>query len=157
MKKKQIIQIFLFVAGCLFVGFLSTFFAGNTTAATYATLSKPFFAPPASVFGPVWTILYILMGISFYLVWREKHNQDISLSVKFFVGQLVLNFFWTIIFFGWNDIGFAFYEIILLFGTICLTIFYFNKISKVAAYLLIPYALWVLFATILTYSIWNLN
>jgi tryptophan-rich sensory protein len=157
MKKQQIIQILSFIIGCLLVGFLSSFFAGNTIAATYATLSKPFFAPPANVFGPAWTILYVLMGISVYLIWQEKENHDISSAIKFFVIQLILNFFWTIIFFRWNNLGFAFYEILVLLVSIGLTIFYFKKISKTAAYLLLPYVLWVLYATILTFSIWNLN
>jgi len=157
MKKNSKFQIFTFIIACLGVGFLSSYFSGNSVAVTYATLSKPFFAPPSSVFGPVWSILYILIGIAAYLVWKQKDEIDTTKAMRLFVAQLVLNFFWSIIFFRWHNIGLAFYEIVALLILVILTITAFHKISKKAAYLMIPYALWIAFATLLTYSIWINN
>jgi tryptophan-rich sensory protein len=136
---------------------LSSFFSGDSVAATYATLTKPTFSPPSFVFAPVWTILYAMIGFSFYLIWRERKDNDVSKQIRLFAIQLVLNFFWSIIFFGWNNLGLAFYEILALLVSIVFMIFSFHKISKTAAYLLVPYALWVSFATLLNYFIWMLN
>src|SRR3989338_6730594 len=139
----------------------------------YAELVKPTFNPPAWVFGPVWTTLFALMGISLFLIWKQHSNiiEDVRMLrtwkigiVAFFV-QLALNTLWSIIFFGstsltingLNNIGIAFVEIIFLWLAILLTIIMFNKISKTAAWLLVPYILWVSFAAYLNYSIWMLN
>ena len=138
-----------------------------------AALVKPTFTPPAWVFGPVWTTLFALMGISLFLIWKQHSNilEDVRMLrtwkigiVAFFV-QLALNTLWSIIFFGstsltingLNNIGIAFVEIIFLWLAILLTIIMFNKISKTAAWLLVPYILWVSFAAYLNYSIWMLN
>ncbi|MFA5080623.1 MAG: TspO/MBR family protein [Candidatus Paceibacterota bacterium] len=157
MKMQKYIKPLLFIAGCLVVGFLSSWFAGEGIVATYLSLARPVFAPPSWIFGPVWTILYIMMGISLYLIWKKRKEYKINTALTLFFIQLFLNFFWTIIFFRWHNLSLAFYEIFALLLTIGFTIFYFKKISKMAAYLLIPYVLWVFFATILTFSILNLN
>ncbi|MDD4409579.1 MAG: tryptophan-rich sensory protein [Candidatus Pacebacteria bacterium] len=156
MKKHNNLQMLMLVIGCVLIGFSSSLFSGNIPA-NYATLTKPFFSPPGYVFAPVWIVLYVMMGVSIYLVLKEREEHDVSKAVRFFIAQLVLNFFWSIIFFGWSNLSLAFYEILTLLVLIIFTIFSFHKVSKVAAYLLIPYALWVAFATLLTYSVWTLN
>lgn len=140
----------------LLVGALGSIFTVSSINTWYATLNKPFFNPPNFIFGPVWTILYILMGVSFYLVVKTQHKGK-DLAVKFFWLQLLLNFFWSFIFFRIHNVGVAFFEIVLLWASIAATIYFFYKISKQAAYLLIPYIAWVSFAAILNLSIFLLN
>jgi len=125
----------------------------------HATLVKPTLNPPAWVFGPVWTILYALMGVALWLVWinvgtNQKTQQR---AFIFFFAQLALNALWSVIFFDWHFVGGAFQEMLVLWVLILLTIVYFAKISKPAAWLLAPYILWVSFALFLNYSIWQLN
>ena len=120
----------------------------------YSQLSKPLFNPPNWVFAPMWTLLYILMGIALYLA--IKNNAGKKAMILFGL-QLILNTLWTILFFGMQNPLLAFIEIILLWILILLTIIEFYKKSKVAAYLLIPYILWVGFATILNFAIFYLN
>jgi translocator protein len=121
----------------------------------YTTLHKPFFNPPNYVFGPVWTLLYILMAIALALIWSSKKKKKLALQL-FFV-QLGLNFLWSVVFFGLHFPFFAFTVIILLWGAIFMTCKLFKPISRLAAYLLIPYLLWVSFAAILNVSIVMLN
>lgn len=130
----------------------------NTGKGTwYQSIQKPAWNPPGWLFGPVWTCLYILMGIAFYLVWKAPSHPTKTKAMVFWVAQLVLNFFWTFIFFGQQEIGWALAEILCLWLLILWTIFYFSKYSKAAAWLLVPYISWVSFATILNWAIWNLN
>ena len=137
-------------------GILGSFFTFSSIPTWYATLIKPSFSPPNFVFGPVWTILYALMGISLYLVWTSKAKSR-QYAVKLFFVQLGLNALWSIIFFGLKSPGLALIEIIALWVAIFLTVKAFLKISKVASYLLYPYLAWVSFASILNFSIWILN
>ncbi len=137
-------------------GILGSFFTFSSIPTWYTTLVKPSFSPPNFVFGPVWTALYALMGISLYLVWTSKAKSK-QYAIKLFFIQLGLNTFWSIIFFGLKNPGLAFIEIIALWVAILLTIKAFQKISKKASYLLYPYFAWVSFATILNFSIWALN
>ncbi|MEM4244877.1 MAG: TspO/MBR family protein [Candidatus Nanoarchaeia archaeon] len=124
----------------------------------YASIKKPSFNPPNWIFGPVWTTLYVLMGISFYLVWSKGlETKQAKTAITLFIIQLILNVAWSIIFFGMQSPLYAFIEIIILWVFILLTIIHFYKISKPAAYLLIPYILWVSFAAILNFSIYYLN
>ncbi len=129
-------------------------FTESSASSWYATLIKPPFNPPSWVFGPVWTILYLLMGISLYLVWAKKYDRT---SFMFFGVQLFLNALWSILFFGMKSPFYAFIEIIFLWVAILITTFYFYKINKISAYLLIPYILWVSFAAVLNFSIFILN
>ena len=122
----------------------------------YPTLVKPSFNPPNWLFGPAWTLLYLLMGIALYLVWTSVKENKKSAYIFFFT-QLFLNALWSIIFFGAHQTGWAFFEIVLLWLAILAAIFAFYRISKPAAYLLIPYILWVTFAAILNFAIWRLN
>ncbi|HET7099063.1 MAG TPA: TspO/MBR family protein [Patescibacteria group bacterium] len=124
----------------------------------YNTLNKPFFNPPSWVFGPAWTILYILMAISFYLVWRKgiKIKKVKQAIIVFFI-QLALNLAWSPIFFGAHNVLLALIVIIFMIFYIVKTIRLFSKIDKTAAYLLYPYIAWVSFATLLNFSVWLLN
>ncbi len=122
----------------------------------YVTLNKPFFSPPNWVFGPVWTILYILMGISLYLVWISKSKIKQNAINLFFV-QLGLNVLWSILFFGLRNPALALIDIVALWVAIFLTIKSFSKINKLAGNLQIPYLAWVTFASILNLSIVLLN
>lgn len=141
---------------CESAGLIGSFFTFSAIPVWYATLSKPFFSPPNVVFGPVWTILYALMGISLYFVWTSKAKSK-PYALKVFFAQLGLNAMWSMIFFGLKNPGLAFIEILALGASIYLTIRAFQKISQVAAYLLYPYLVWVSFATVLNFSIWMLN
>ena len=142
----------------LLLPFLASAIGGLFTASSvstwYVELSKPSFNPPSWIFGPVWTILYLLMGISLYLVWIKKYDKPAFIV---FGVQLVLNALWSILFFGIKSPFFAFIEIILLWLAILITIVYFYRINKISAYLLIPYMLWVTFAAVLNFAIFILN
>lgn len=140
------------------VGALSGWFTASGVNGWYRTIAKPSWNPPDAVFAPVWTTLYILMGIALYLVWRRDAPAKAKRrAVIFWVGQLVLNVIWSFLFFSKHDIGFALIEILLLWLVILVTIFLFARISKAAAWLLVPYISWVSFAAILNYAIWQLN
>ncbi len=149
-------QLFLSIGICLGAGFIGSFFTYSAIPDWYAGLNKPPFNPPNWVFGPVWTLLYILMGISFYLIWISKSKLK-QKGIKIFSIQLILNTSWSIVFFGFKNPELAFINIIVLWIAIFLTIKSFFKISKVSAYLLVPYLLWVSFAGILNFSIVLLN
>ena len=124
----------------------------------YANLQKPQWNPPSWLFGPVWTLLYVLMGISFYLVWKEnvKSKQKSSAMILWSL-QLLLNFSWSIIFFKLQAPGWATVEIALLWMVLLATILAAARISKAAAWLLVPYIAWVSFAAYLCYTIWQMN
>ena len=124
----------------------------------YSSLEKPVFTPPGWVFGPVWTILYILMGVAAFLVWRrESESQAVKVALGWFLVQLVFNALWTPVFFGWRRIDLALVIIALLWVAIVATIRSFSRVSRLAGVLLVPYLLWVSFATVLNTSIWWLN
>lgn len=124
----------------------------------YQSIQRPEWNPPGWVFGPVWTALYLMMGWAFYLVWKSPAPAETKRpAMILWIVQLVFNFFWTLIFFGAHQIGWALAEIAVLWLLILLTIFAFARVSKTAAWLLVPYISWVSFATLLTYTIWRLN
>lgn len=150
-------KLFLSLLIPLVVGFTSGFFTASGVNEWYTTLNRPSFNPPNWLFGPVWTTLYILMGISLYLIWKQPASSERNAALLIFAVQLVLNFFWSIIFFYWHQIGLALIEIVLLWALIVLMIYRFYHINSTAALLNIPYLLWVSFATVLTAAYWNLN
>jgi len=124
----------------------------------YATLAKPSFTPPNWVFGPVWTVLYILIGVAAFLVWRKGlASAGVKIARAWFFGQLILNALWTPVFFGLHRIGLALVVIVLLWAAIVATQYRFFRVSHVAGLLLVPYLLWVSFATVLNASLWHLN
>ena len=140
----------------LLIGFSGSFFTISEIGSWYQTIQKPPWNPPNWIFGPVWTTLYVLMGISLFLVWRSSASQK-RIAIILFTLQLVLNFFWSFIFFKQHKIDFAFAEILALWLMILLTIFAFGRINKLASWLLVPYISWVSFAAILNFTIWQLN
>jgi translocator protein len=161
MHNKSVERVFKFlisISGCLAIGFLGSLITTPAIGTWYKTLSKPFFNPPNWIFAPVWTALYILMGISFYLIWKKGIiNKKNKSALYFFLIQLGLNFAWSFIFFYLQNPKLAFVEIIFLWTAILITILKFRKISKTAAYLLFPYIAWVSFASFLNLFVAILN
>jgi tryptophan-rich sensory protein len=123
----------------------------------YAGLTKPSWTPPSWVFAPVWSTLYLLMGIAAWLVWRRGGWARQRTPLMLFSAQLILNAGWSWIFFGLHEPGWAFLEIILLAVAILLTLRNFAKISQAAAWLLAPYLVWVGFASALNFAVWKMN
>jgi len=155
---KNTAKLLISIIGCELVGILGTPFTTAAIPTWYLTLNKPFFAPPNWLFGPAWTLLYFLMGISFYLIWKKNiKNKKIKTAKKLFLAQLFLNFIWSPIFFGLRSPLLGLITIIILWILIIATICKFYPLSKWAAYLLIPYLLWVTFATTLNGAILFLN
>ncbi len=143
---------------CQLAGFIGSIFTTPKIATWYAALSKPSFNPPNWIFGPVWTILFILMGISLYLIISQDiREKKVKIAAFIFGIQLALNTLWSVLFFGMQSPVLAFIEIIFLWLAILATILLFRKINKTAAYLLIPYILWVSFAAALNLTIISLN
>lgn len=144
---------------CLLIGFLSSIPTRDSILNWYPTINKPFFNPPNWIFAPVWTILYIMMGIALGIVWSKhtKENTITKNAIWLFIFQLLLNALWSLLFFGMKNSFLAFIEIILLWLVIFETIKAFKKVDTVAWKLLVPYLAWVSFATILNGSIWYLN
>ena len=150
----DIIKLIVSVGGCLLVGFISGLWTARSVKSWYSRLKKPSFNPPNWLFGPVWTLLYILMGISLYIIWNANGP---VLAIIFFIIQLILNFLWSLLFFSLRKPLVAFIDIILLLAMIILTAIEFYQISSIAAFLFIPYILWVSFASLLNFSVYSLN
>ncbi|WP_047247244.1 TspO/MBR family protein [Maribacter thermophilus] len=156
--KKKITYISVCVITCLIIGFLSSIVTQSSVNDWYLTLNKPNFNPPNWLFAPVWTMLYILMGISAGLVWAKGfHHKWVKTALYHFGFQLLLNALWSIVFFGLKSPFWALLVILGLLTMLLLTIKWFKVVSKLAALLLIPYLIWVCFATLLNYKIWELN
>jgi len=158
-KPKQILKLVVALVVCFGVsGVSAVFTTQDSITSWYGQLRKPFFTPPNWIFGPVWTILYLLMAISFFIVWNKGVNYPkVKQAIVWFLIQLVLNAVWTPLFFGFHLIFLSFIEILLLWLAILVTFYAFKRISIYAAVLLIPYVAWVGFAVILNGSIWYLN
>lgn len=158
MKTSSKFKIPITIAVCLVVGSLSGYVTADSISGWYNTLEKPFFNPPNWIFGPVWTVLYILMGISAGLVWKsEVANSIKKKALLIFTFQLIANAAWSILFFSLQSPILAFVDILILLTLIIYTIKLFKPIHKTASTLLIPYLLWVSFATILNLAIVFLN
>lgn len=155
---KKITRIAISVAVCLLIGFLSSFATQSSVGDWYLTLNKPSFNPPNWLFAPVWTILYIMMGVAAGIVWiRGFYHIWVKTALYHFGFQLMFNGLWSIVFFGFQEPFWALIIILALLVLIILTIKWFKVVSKTAAYLMIPYLLWVCFATLLNFKIWQLN
>ena len=154
---KDLSKLIISVVGCELVGILGTPFTISAIPAWYATLNKPVFAPPNWIFGPVWTLLYFLMGISFYLIWKQGWKKKIRAAGMFFLAQLGLNFIWSPIFFGLRAPLLGLIVIVTMWVLIVMTMKRFYPLSRLAFYLLVPYLLWVSFATLLNAAIVVLN
>jgi translocator protein len=138
-------------------GIIGSFFTASSVQTWFTTLTKPDWNPPSWVFGPVWITLYTLMGISAYLVWQKKDMPSAKFALYVYGIHLAFNALWSILFFGLQNPGLAFVEIIFLLVLIVITTILFWKINPWAGVLMIPYIVWVSFATFLNYSIWQLN
>ncbi|MFB0562026.1 MAG: TspO/MBR family protein [Candidatus Lokiarchaeia archaeon] len=158
LKESKVLKLIVSILIAEFAGIIGSVFTTPSIPIWYEFLIKPSFNPPSWLFGPVWTTLFLLMGISAYLVWIEGwENKEVKIALSVYGVQLVLNTLWSILFFGLQSPFAGFLGIIPLWIAIVLTILLFYKISKKAAYLLIPYILWVSFAAILNFTIWQLN
>ncbi len=157
MKVKKVIACIV----CLFIPLLIGGISGGLTASAiptwYSTLSKPSFNPPNYLFGPVWTLLYILMGISLYLVWNSPQSALRKKALIIFAVQLAANFLWSILFFSMHLLFVSIIDILFMWALILSMIITFSKIKKVAGWMNIPYLLWVSFASVLNISFWWLN
>lgn len=142
---------------CLLVGVSGSLVTATSVREWYPHIQKPWWTPPGAVFGPVWTMLYLLMGVSAWLIWRAPVGSARRTALLIFLTHLVFNGAWSFLFFGLRSPGWAALEIVLLWGSIVATMLVFARISRLAAGLLLPYLLWVSYAAALNIAIWNLN
>jgi tryptophan-rich sensory protein len=158
MNIRDIWKLVVSIVACLAAGAIGSIFTRSAISTWYATLEKPPFSPPNWLFAPVWTLLYILMGIAAFLVWRKGlGNRRVRSALIVFLIQLILNTLWSVVFFGLESPLFGLVIISVLWVVILVTVIQFYKISRAASVLLWPYLLWVTFAAVLNYSIWLLN
>ena len=159
MKKGiDIVKLAISIVVCQVTGFIGSVFTLPSIPTWYTTLKKPSFTPPNWLFGPIWTTLYVLMGISVFLIWsRELKDSQVKKSLSIFFIQLIVNVLWSIAFFGFRSPSTGFIIIIILWVSILFTIIKFYRISKTAGFLLIPYIIWVSLAAILNLTIFILN
>ena len=157
MNKTLTLKFLISILLPLSLGAIAGMFTSQSVPEWYAALNRPSFNPPNWIFGPVWTTLYILMGISFFLIWKQEASKVRNRAILIFLLQLLLNFAWSFIFFYFNMIGLALVEIILLWISIVMMLVVFYKIKPIASYINIPYLLWVTFATVLNAGYYFLN
>lgn len=151
------LKLIISIIVCQLAGFIGSFFTRDSIG-WYYTLTKPSFRPPNWLFGPVWILLYLLMAIALYLIWKSGFkSSEAKYPVIIFSTQLIFNALWPLVFFGARSIGGGLIVISALWALIFLTILSFQKVNKTASYLLIPYIIWVSYASILNFSIWRLN
>ena len=162
---RDILRLAISIAIPLMAGVIGSIFTSQSVTTWFQTIEKPSFSPPNWLFGPVWTTLYVLMGVSLFLIWKaissttfpkDRRIREIAAFIAFGI-QLVLNVLWSFLFFGLRSPQLAFVEIIILLISIVVTIAIFSKISKLSAILMLPYAGWVTFASFLNLQIWLLN
>jgi len=154
----KFLKLAVSLGACYLAAFVGSLFTTPKISTWYATLTLPSFAPPESIFAPVWTTLYTLMGISAYVIWL-KYDKDhrVRRALALFAIQLAVNPFWSFAFFGYESPLTGLAVIAVLWALIVVTMYEFHKISKTAGILLLPYLLWVSFAMILNFAIWRLN
>lgn len=158
MKLPVVIKFVVCLALTFSAAFLGSLFTRNAISDWYANLNKPFFTPPDWLFGPVWTVLYLLMALSAFLVWQKGLDSPaVRIALALYLLQLILNGLWTPLFFGLRMPLVAFIEILLLWTAIVFTIIASARVSMPAALLLLPYIVWTSFAAVLNFSIWLLN
>lgn len=158
MKIKDIGKLVICVVTCLAAGAIGSIFTRQAILTWYAALEKPAFTPPNWLFAPVWTLLYILMGVAAFLVWRKGwENRQVRIALIIFLIQLVLNVLWSVVFFGLESPLYGLIVIVVLWVGILFATLSFYRISRIAGVLMLPYLLWVTFAAVLNESIWLLN
>jgi len=158
MKARGMVGLVVAVLIPLLVGALGSVATSSAIPSWYQRLEKPSWNPPNWLFGPAWTVLYVLMGVASWLVWRSDRKRGVvRVGLGLYGFQLALNLLWTVIFFGWRKPGAAFVEIFVLAGAIVATMTMFFRVKPIAGWLLVPYLLWVSFASTLNGAIWQLN
>jgi benzodiazapine receptor len=157
MKTKDIFKLLISILICQLAGFFGSLFTTPAIPTWYKTLKKASFTPPDWIFSPVWIGLFILMGISLFMVWRKKNHPRFKMTLIFFLIQLILNILWSVVFFGLRSPLLGLIDIVLLWVAILLTIQHCLKISRMAGFLLLPYIIWVSFAVALNFSLLILN
>lgn len=153
----DLVALALFVGLCLGIGILGSSLVDASMGSWYPDLIKPAFTPPGEVFGPIWTVLYVLMAVAAWRVWRGADWQTARGPLTLFALQLALNLGWSVVFFGLQKIGAAVATIIVLDVAILVTTLAFRTVDRLAALLMTPYLAWVLFATVLNVATWRLN
>lgn len=156
-RKHSAMALATLLAVTYLVAGVSTVFTAPAIPGWYAGLAKPSFNPPNWIFGPVWTVLYTLMAIAAWLVWRRPDSAPRKAALRLFAAQLALNFGWSILFFHYHWIGIAFVEILTLWLTLLAATWFFFGLSRAAGWLMVLYLAWVSFASILNYAIWRSN
>jgi translocator protein len=155
---RELLRFAVSIVVCEGVGIVSGLFTTRGIAEWYANIAKPSFTPPNAVFGPVWTVLYFMMGCALYLVWRRwDGSAALKAALAVFIAQLLLNGLWSFLFFGLRSPLAGLIDIVVLWAAIIATIALFWRISRPAGLLLVPYAAWVTFASVLNWSLWRLN
>ncbi|MBM3296886.1 MAG: tryptophan-rich sensory protein [Candidatus Aminicenantes bacterium] len=158
MKGPDVLKLVLSLVACQAAGFLGSLATTPSIPNWYKSLAKPSFTPPSWVFGPAWITLYLMMGVALFLVWRKGLSAPgVKTALILFFVQLALNSLWSVLFFGLHQPFWAFVEIVVLWVFILLTLIAFWRISLPAGLLLVPYLLWVTFASALNFAIWRLN
>lgn len=157
MKRSDLIKLVISILIPLALGAIAGRFTAQAVPEWFASLNRPSFSPPNWLFGPVWTILYILLGISLFLIWKQIPSKERNKALWIFSIQMFLNFIWSFVFFYFNQIGLALIVIVCLWFSIVLMLIRFYKIKPLAAYLNIPYLLWITFASILNAGYYILN
>lgn len=157
MNRSDLLWTIAFVAGCFVVAAIGGLSTASSVDGWYRTLERPSWNPPNWIFGPVWTLLYLMMGIAAGLVWQHRREANVRPAMALFGVQLALNLAWSLIFFGMRQPGLAAVEIVVLWLAIVATIVAFKRHSKAATGLLVPYLAWVSFAAVLNMTIWRLN
>ncbi len=154
----KFLKLVFSIAICQVIGIISGVATRESVTTWYQELTKPSFNPPNYIFAPVWIILYTLMGISLFLIWKDGLDKNNSkFAFYFFIFHLVINGLWSFVFFKWQSLMFSFFVITILWIIIIIIIYLFYKLNKLSSILLIPYLLWVSYASILNYYIWRLN
>jgi translocator protein len=154
---KQALVLALFIVACFAAAGIGAFYTTPSIPDWYAGLRKPTWTPPGWVFGPVWALLYLSMAVAAWLVWRHAGFSGAVVPLTIFAVQLALNLAWSIVFFGKHDVALAVVDIALLWFAIVATVFAFRHVSSFSAWLLVPYILWVTFASALNVAIWRMN
>ncbi len=154
---RSVISLVFFIAVCFAIAGIGSYVTFPAVTDWYAGIKKPTWTPPGWLFGPVWTVLYLMMAVAAWLVWRRAGLSAAAVPLSIFALQLALNLAWSLIFFGKHNIGLAFVDIMLLWFAIIATIITFGRVNMLASWLLTPYLAWVSFASALNFTIWNMN
>jgi benzodiazapine receptor len=156
-KRRDIFGLIGFVALCAIISIIGGLITASSVANWFQTLEKPGFSPPDWVFAPVWTILYLMIAVAGWRIWRKLEYKLNSTELKIYAVQLGLNLGWSFLFFGLNLIGYALIEILILMATIAANAHVFWRVDRYSGLLLLPYLLWVTFASWLNFTLWTLN